>query len=426
MSSIIRTIVVAALCAAPVPSASAQSNAPRVDESIQLPAGFRAQVFADGLGPWLRHIAVRDNGDVYVAVWRRAAPPGVVALRDEDGDGDADIVERFGEVRGSGLALRGDWLYFGEDDRVIRWRLPDDGLVPEGEPEVVVSEVSRSQGGHEAKTITFDGEGNLYVNVGAPSNACQQRPRTPGSAGMRPCPHLEWHAGVWRFDADGLNQTQRADGERYATGLRNCVALEWNPMAGALYTVMHGRDQLDTLFPDKFSTEERIELPGEEFHLLREDANGGWPYTYWDPLRNERMIAPEYGGDGETPSDEDRFQDPIQSFPAHWAPNDLVFYDGDMFPERYRGGAFVAHHGSWNRSPAPQAGYNVTFTPFDGETPSADYEVFATGFAGSPEIRSPRQAEHRPTGLAVGPGGALYVTDSMGGTIWRIVYVGDE
>ncbi len=403
----------------------ARAQGAKVDPAIEVPDGFRAEIFAENLGTWLRHIVVRENGDVYVAVWRRSAPPGVVALRDEDGDGDTDIVERFGDVRGSGLALRGDWLYFGEDDRVLRWRLGD-SLVPESEPEVVISEISRSQGGHEAKTLTFDGEGSLYVNVGAPSNACQQRPRTPGSAGRRPCPQLEWHGGIWRFDADELDQTQRADGERYATGLRNSVALEWNDAADALYAVMHGRDQLDTLFPGEFSAQERIELPGEEFHLLREGSNAGWPYTYWDPLREERMIGPEYGGDGETPSDDDRFQDPIQSFPAHWGPNDLIFYDGEMFPERYRGGAFVAHHGSWNRAPAPQAGYNVTFTPFDGETPSADYEVFATGFTGSPEIRSPRQAEHRPTGLAVGPNGALYVADSMGGTIWRIVYVGDE
>lgn len=392
---------------------------------ITVPPGFRAEVLAEGLPAWLRHIDVAPNGDVYAAVWRGRDGGGVVALRDEDGDGRADRVERFGAVRGSGLDIEGGWLYYGENDRVLRWRLDGESLVPGGEPEVIVSQIEPSQGGHEAKTITFDGAGRMFVNVGAPSNACQQQPRTPGSPGMDPCPHLEWHAGIWVFNANATNQRQRVEGRRFATGLRNCVALEWNPVAGDLYTVMHGRDQLDTLFPDKFTAQERIDLPGEEFHRLREGANAGWPYTYWDPMRNERMVAPEYGGDGERPSQDERFQDPIQSFPAHWAPNDLLFYDGEMFPERYRGGAFVAHHGSWNRAPAAQAGYAVTFTPFEDGLPSGDFEVFADGFAGSEEIRSPRQAAHRPTGLAVGPDGALYISDSRGGTIWRVTYAGD-
>jgi len=397
------------------------------DGGLSLPPGFRAIIFADDLGPWVRHMVVRENGDLYAAVWRdRSRREGAIALRDEDGDGRADRIERFGgRIRGSGLAMKDDWLYYGENDRVLRWKLDDESLGPPGEPEVIVSHISPSQGGHESKTLTFDGEGNLYVNVGAPSNACQESPRTPGSPGLEPCPQLERHAGVWRFDADERGQTQREDGHRYATGLRNCVALEWNDRVGALYAVMHGRDQLDQLFPEHFTTQERIDLPAEEFHLLREGSDGGWPYTYWDPFKNERMLAPEYGGDGETPADDERFQDPIASFPAHWAPNDLVFYDGEMFPERYRGGAFVAHHGSWNRAPAPQAGYNVTFTSFDGARPSAEFEVFASGFPGSPEIRSPRQAEYRPTGLAVGPDGSMYISDSRRGRIWRIIYVGE-
>ena len=138
------------------------------------------------------------------------------------------------------------------------------------------------------------------------------------------------------------------------------------------------------------------------------------------------MLMPEYGGDGEQVGRCDQFEDPIQAFPGHWGPNDVLFYDGDQFPDAYQGGAFIAWHGSWNRAPLPQEGYKVTFTPFDGTTPAGDYETFADGFAGADTLRSSGEAEHRPTGLAVGPDGGLYVADDGGGTIWRIAYVGDE
>jgi glucose/arabinose dehydrogenase len=116
-------------------------------------------------------------------------------------------------------------------------------------------------------------------------------------------------------------------------------------------------------------------------------------------------------------------EDPLIDFPAHWAPNDLEFYDGTQFPERYRGGAFVAFHGSWNRAPEPQGGYNVVFAPFEGNEPTGAWEVFAEGFSGADV--SPRGANHRPTGLAMGPDGSLYISDSQIGRIWRITYTGE-
>jgi glucose/arabinose dehydrogenase len=97
-----------------------------------------------------------------------------------------------------------------------------------------------------------------------------------------------------------------------------------------------------------------------------------------------------------------------------------------LSPEKYRGGAFIAWHGSWNRAPLPQAGYKVTFTPFDGDAPAGDYETFADGFAGGDTLRSPGNADHRSTGLAVGPDGGLYVADDEAGTIWRIAHVGED
>jgi glucose/arabinose dehydrogenase len=111
---------------------------------------------------------------------------------------------------------------------------------------------------------------------------------------------------------------------------------------------------------------------------------------------------------------------PTAVFPAHWAPNGVVFYEGDRFPAKYRGGAFIAFHGSWNRAPGPQGGYNVVFVP-PNRTPT-EHEVFADGFAGAE--KSPDRAAHRPTGVTVGPDGALYISDDKGGRIWRVVYRG--
>src|SRR5690606_20515971 len=148
----------------------------------------------------------------------------------------------------------------------------------------------------------------------------------------------------------------------------------------------------------------------------------GWPYTYFNGLKNQRMIAPEYGGDGIRTAEIGHYDTPILAFPGHWAPNDLTFYEGNQFPDRYRHGAFVAFHGSWNRAPQPQAGYNIAFVPFSGEHPSGDYEIFADGFPGVDTLSSPSDAISRPTGVTVGPDGSLYITDSVKGKIWRIVY----
>jgi len=394
------------------------------DGGISLPPGFAAVVFADDLGR-ARHAVVRENGDVYVML-RRPDGGTIRALRDTDGDGRADRVETFGEHAGTGIEIHDGWLYVGADDRVVRYRLPEgDALVPPEGPETLVTGFSPSFG-HAAKPLAFDAEGRLYVNVGAPSNACQEQQRSPGSPGRDPCPELEVSGGIWRYDPERRGQIHPDDGHRYATGLRHCVAFTAHQETGDLYTVVHGRDQLDTLFPEFYTAEDNAELPGEEFHKLHDGFDGGWPYTYWNPIEGRRIVAPEYGGDSERGPEPGRYAEPIQAFPAHWAPNDLIFYTGDQFPERYRGGAFVAFHGSWNRAPFPQAGYCVTFTPFERGEVAGDYEVFARGFAGSDQIRSPRQAERRPTGLAMGPDGHLYIIDSAKGRVWRVFYEGED
>jgi mono/diheme cytochrome c family protein len=159
--------------------------------------------------------------------------------------------------------------------------------------------------------------------------------------------------------------------------------------------------------------------------MLSDGADFGWPYCYYDPFRESKVLAPEYGGDGVITGRCEQKTDPIMAFPAHIAPNDLLFYTGDQFPERYREGAFIAFHGSWNRAPLEQEGYYVVFVPFRDGLPSGDWEVFADGFSGMDKLMNPGDAEHRPTGLAQGPDGSLYVSDSRRGTIWRIMYTGE-
>jgi glucose/arabinose dehydrogenase len=405
------------------PFGLSDATPPDEDAGIRVPTGFDGKVFADDLGR-ARHLAVRDNGDVYVALRTPTEGGGMAALRDENGDGTADQVGYFGEHAGTGIAIRGGFLYASSDRAIFRYPLPEGGaLVPDGPPEIVV-EGFPEQRAHASKAFAFDDSGHLYVNVGAPSNACQEQDRTEGSPGQEPCPLLEQHAGLWRFDADKTGQSF-ADGERFVTGTRNIVALDWNPEADALYFVMHGRDQLHQLFPDRYTAEESAELPAEELHRAREGANYGWPYTYWDQRAGQRMVAPEYGGDGQTAAEEGRYAAPLLAFPGHWAPNDLLFYTAEEgFPAPAAGGAFIAFHGSWNRAPLPQRGYQVVFVPFDGATPTGDWVVFADGFKGAEVLADPDDAEFRPMGLAQGPDGALYIADSVEGRIWRVTHEG--
>jgi glucose/arabinose dehydrogenase len=393
---------------------------------ITLPQGFCATVFADDIGR-ARHIVVRDDGTVFVslAAARGGNPAGgIVALRDTTGDGVADVTERFGpEQGGSGIDLRGEWLYFAPDDGVMRYRVPAGALRPEGEPETLVTGLPDDRS-HTAKTIAVGSDGSqLFVNVGSPSNSCQDPDRQSGVPGQDPCPELETRAGIWRFDANATGQTQQGASDRFATGIRNAVAIAVHPTSGDLYAMQHGRDQLTQNWGDLFDEVESAEKPAEEFLQVGQGDDFGWPYCYYDPATSEKVLAPEYGGDGTEVGRCADKKDPIYGFPAHWAPNDLLFYTGSQFPAKYREGVFVAFHGSWNRAPEPQAGYNVAFLPMSGPTAAAGaHEIFADGFAGG-EMQ-PGDAEHRPTGLAQGPDGALYITSDQSGRVWRVVYTG--
>lgn len=396
---------------------------------ISLPEGFCAMVVVDGAAPGetrLRHVAVEPDGDVYVALAGRrsasspnAASGGVLALRDTTGDGRADVTAVFGPDGGTGLEIRDGTLYFATNTAVLRYRLGE-GLEPVGGPDTLVHGLP-AEHSHSAKSIALSPTGDLFVNIGSPTNACQPlgQDRQTGVRGEDPCPQLETRAGVWRFAADREGQTQ-AQGERWATGIRNAVALAWNPGDNTLYAAQHGRDQLD-LWPG-FTAEDNSEGPAEELQRLTRGADFGWPYCYYDTRLNRRVLAPEYGGDGEQAGRCADKQTPVVAFPGHWAPNDLLFYTADQFPESYQGGAFIAFHGSWNRAPT-QAGYRVVFVPMQNGQPG-QWQTFADGFAGDQPPPSSGEAEHRPMGLATGPDGSLYITDSAGGRIWKVNYVG--
>lgn len=403
-----------------LPLAHAASPMPDADNGgLTLPPGFRALVVADKLKP-LRQVAVAPNGDLYA----KTREGGIYALRDTDGDGRADVIKEFGSGGGTGIALRGEWLYHSSNNAIYRYKLAPGELVPAGSPERIVKDLpDRRQ--HAAKAFAFGADGRLYVEVGSPSNALGQPDRARGAIGQDPTEFLKTHGGYWSFAADQPDQTQ-ADGRHFSTGHRHSTTIALNPANGRLFIAIHGRDQLSTVAPQFFSDDDNAELPAEVLHELTEGANFGWPTTYWDPHKHQRMLNPEYGGDGRKAAPAGKFPDPLVAFPAHWSPMQLAFYTGTQFPEKYRGGAFLAFQGSWNRAPRPQKGYNVVFIPFNTSgLPAGGYEVFADNFTGKAELASPNDAAHRPHGVAVGPDGSLYVTDALHGRIWRILHTGE-
>lgn len=394
-------------------------DTPQNETDLKLPSGFKARIFADDIGR-ARHLAVTPQGNVFVRLSRLVDGHGIVMLQDLDKDGRADKQTGFGGFQGTGVALTREHLYASSDEEVFRFALDANGVVknPESPERMITGLINRRQ--HASKSIALDNRGNIYVNIGAFSNACQERDRTKGSKGMMPCPVLDSAGGIWQFSASKRDQTY-AQGKRYATGLRNVVGLDWNNQVNQLFVTQHGRDQLFQLFPDIYDEKESAELPAETLYAIRPGDDCGWPYVYYDPFQKKKILAPEYGGDGKKTGGEKAI-DPLVAFPAHIAPNALLFYTGTMFPAKYRSGAFIAFHGSWNRAPEPQKGYFVAFVPFKNGKPSGEWEVFADNFAGTENIQAPGQAAHRPCGLAQGPDGALYVSDDVKGTIYKITY----
>jgi glucose/arabinose dehydrogenase/cytochrome c553 len=390
--------------------------------------GFEAVVVADSVGK-ARHLAVNENGDIYVKLTAGGRHAGNAALRDTDHDGKADSIAYFGDYQEDGgygpnsMRIYNDYVYFSTRGAVYRNKLTPGKLLPESKIELMLTDDYKVE--HIAKTISFDKQGHMYVAFGSTSNVCQEANREPGSVGQTPCAELAEHAGIWRFDANKTDQTKK-DGIRYATGIRSVIAMDWSHGNNSLFALQHGRDDLKRTWPSLYTDWESAVLPAEEFFKVEEGMDGGWPYYYYDQLQNKKLLSPEYGGDGKKEGKGASYAQPLIGFPGHWAPNDLLFYTGDQFPERYKNGAFIAFHGSANRTSYPQSGYIVCFVPFKNGAPSGPWEVFADGFAKKDTVLSSSEAVYRPMGLAEGPDGSLYIGDDVKGKIWRVMFKGNK
>ena len=394
-----------------------------------LPDGFDAVVVVDSLPGRARHLAVNNNGDIYVKANRKISGGMNYVLRDSNKDGRADIIKNFGPIESegayaTGMRIHNGFLYTSSEMIVYRYKLNPNEMVPTSEAEFIVIDSGQPRE-HDGKPLAFDGKGHIFVPFGAPSDACQVENRLPGSPGMRPCPILDSNAGVWMFDENKRNQFRTTDGIKVATGLRSLVAMTWNAQDSTLYCVGHGRDGLVNGWPQFYNEWQSALLPSEAFYKLKPGANAGWPYYYFDQMKGKVMVNPEYGGNGKIENTDKSIETPIVGFPGHYAPNDLLFYTGNQFPERYKNGAFIAFHGSTIRAPYPQGGYIVAFVPFVNGKPQK-WEVFADGFTGKDTLVNTSDSKYRPMGLAQGPDGSLYISESNKGKIWKIQFKGKK
>ncbi|MGV3587443.1 MAG: PQQ-dependent sugar dehydrogenase [Adhaeribacter sp.] len=382
--------------------------------NLKLAPGFSATIVADGLGA-ARHLVVSKTGDVYVKLSKLKDGKGILHLRDTDKNGTLDKQTAFGDYPGTGIAIKNNYLYSASNTGVYRYLLnaKEEVTQPNQPEEIVKGLVAKTR--DVSKSITLDNKGNIYVTVGSPDETCFD---ANTGKGIMPCPLLDSVGGIWQFKTNKKSQSY-ADAVHYATGLKNVVGLNWNNQTNTLFAMMHGRGQFHERFPQYYTPQHSAELPAETMYEIKAaGADGGWPYVYYDHKQKKKMLTPEYGGDGKKTGGE-KALDPVAAFPAHLGPNALLFYTGTMFPEKYRNGAFIAFHG---KSSELQKGYLVAFVPFKNGKPSGDYEIFADNFAGVDLVQPTGPIQHRPCGLAQGPDGALYVSDDLGGTIFRIAY----
>jgi len=392
-------------------NACKQESLKNKDAHLKLAPGFSATIIADSIGH-ARHLAISQSGDIYVKLAALEEGKGIIHLSDPDGDGVYDRKEGFGNYPGTGILINNDYLYASSNTDVYRYKLDKKQQVVDTlNPEVIVKDlVAREVDG--GKPLAIDDQRNLYVAVASYSDACANE--TPDG---KSCPLLDSVAGIWKFNADKTDQSY-PEGTRFATGLKGVLGLSWNEAAHSLFAAQHGRGSFHVNYPQYFDAQYSLDFPAETLYELKEGADAGWPYIYYDQVHHKKLQAPEFGGDGKKEGNP-KYLDPIVAFPAHLGPNDLLFYTGDMFPEKYKNGAFIAFH---NQSVSLHQGFFVAFVPFKDGKPSGDWEIFANDFAGIDLAKPTGPSQHKPCGLAQGPDGALYVSDDYQGTIYRIAF----
>ena len=361
-------VVAASLARTAATQESSGLTAVRVaGQTLQVPAGFAVDVYAEGLRG-ARFMALGPDGTPYLSLTRAGR---VVKLPDANGDGRADTVITVAEGLNlpHGLAFRGETLYVAENDKVVRLR---PGAAT---PEVVVPDLP-GRGGHFTRTIVFGPvDGKLYVSVGSSCNICDESdPR---------------RAAVLRYNVDGSGE------EVFAHGLRNSVGIAFDPATGELWGTNNDRDYLGD------------DLPPDRINILRQGGNYGWPQCYLPGKPN-----PEYAS-----ADCGHAEGPAIAFQAHSAPLGITFSTGTQFPPAYRGGAFAAFHGSWNRS--VPTGYKVVYVRQQDGRPVSSSD-FLTGFLPDPHGRP----WARPVDVLMLRDGSLLVSDDTGGYVFRVHYVG--
>lgn len=357
-------------------------NPPRIiprpsGAGLQLPAGFTAAVFAEGGFLQPRWLAQAPNGDVFVADSKAG---NIIVLRDTNNDGTADQRFIFASVLNQpfGMAFWRNYLYVGNTNAVVRFRYRPGQTSAEGDSEKIADLPGSGYREHWTRNLVFNPPGSkLYVTVGSQSNSdVEPEPR----------------ASILEFEPDGTGRRV------FASGLRNPVGLSFYPGTNQLWATVQERDRLGDDLPPDFVTS------------ITEGAFYGWPYTYIGSNPDPR----HQGGQPDPPI---QTVVPDLLIQAHSAVLGLTFYTGAMFPRDYRGDAFVALHGSWNRS--KRTGYKVVRIHFQKNRPVGGYEDFVVGWMLSedkPEVWG------RPCGLLVMKDGSMLVADDGANKIWRITY----
>lgn len=338
---------------------------------LHVPAGFRVTVYAQGLsGP--RFLTFGEDGTLFVT---ERASGDIVALTDPGQTGAATgrVVVASGMDDPTSVVWHDGAIYVGEQTQVTRWTV---GADLHGTDRRVIVPNLPAGGQHGTRTVQIGADGMLYVAIGSTCNVCIE---------------TDTHrAAVWQYALDG------SGGHLYASGLRNAVGLAVNPINDELWATNNGRDLLGD------------DTPPETIYNLVDGGNYGWPRCHAGDI-----IDPDYGHAGDC----NGVQQPLVKMQAHSAPLGLAFYTATAFPQAYRG-LFVAFHGSWNRT--VPTGYKVVYLPLDAQGQIAGPpQDFVTGF-----LKSTDDASGRPVGLAVGPDGALYVTDDKAGIVYRVAYTG--